>query len=123
MYAFITILVIIVCILLGAVVLIQNPKGGGLNATMGGVGQQLLGARRSTDVVEKLTWGFATALIVLCLSTSFFVDKNSSKKAEALPKSEVEQMQMNQPFTGTVPGTNPPTTAPTQTPITPAPAQ
>ena len=86
MYTVITILVIIVCVLLGAVVLIQNPKGGGLNATMGGVGQQLLGARRSTDVVEKLTWGFAVGLIVVRLWTSFFVDKGKTKKTEALTK-------------------------------------
>ncbi len=122
MYAFITILVIIVCVLLGAVVLIQNPKGGGLNATMGGVGQQLLGARRSTDVVEKLTWGFAVALIVLCISTSFFVDKGNIKKTEALPKSEVEQMQMSQPFTGTVPGTATPSATPAQQQPQPQPA-
>lgn len=118
MYAFITILIILVCILLGAVVLIQNPKGGGLSASFGGVGQQLLGARRSTDVVEKLTWGFAIALIVLCLSTSFFVDKHASTKKDQLPKSEVEQQQMNKGFGGTVPGT----TAPAQPGAQPAPA-
>lgn len=123
MYTVITILVIIVCVLLGAVVLIQNPKGGGLNATMGGVGQQLLGARRSTDVVEKLTWGFAITLIVLCLSTSFFVDKGNTKKTEALPKSEVEQMQMNQPFTGTVPTASPAGNAAQPQPQPAAPAQ
>ena len=55
MYAFVTILIVVVCVLLGAVVLIQNPKGGGLSSSFGGVGQQLLGARRSTDIVEKLT--------------------------------------------------------------------
>ena len=92
MYAFVTILIVVVCVLLGAVVLIQNPKGGGLNASFGGVGQQLLGARRSTDVVEKLTWGFAVALIVFCLSTSFFIDRKSTKK-EAVQKSEIEQME------------------------------
>jgi preprotein translocase subunit SecG len=92
MYSFITILIIIVCALLGAVVLIQNPKGGGLSASFGGVGQQLLGARRSSDVVEKLTWGFAVALIVLCLSTSFFVDKNVTTSKE-VQKSEIEQNQ------------------------------
>lgn len=92
MYAFVTILIVIVCVLLGAVVLIQNPKGGGLSSSFGGVGQQLLGARRSTDVVEKLTWGFAVGLIVLCLSTSFFVDKKAVKK-EAVQKSEIEQME------------------------------
>ena len=107
MYAFITILIILVCILLGAIVLIQNPKGGGLNASMGGVGQQLLGARRSTDIVEKLTWGFAAALIVFSLSTAFFVDKGTAKK-DVLPKSEIEQSQLNKGFQGTVPANNPP---------------
>jgi preprotein translocase subunit SecG len=97
MYVFITILIIVVCVLLGAVVLIQNPKGGGLSASFGGVGQQLLGAKRSTDVVEKLTWGLAFALIFLCLSTTLFVGKKTAVKKDALPKSEIEQMQMAKP--------------------------
>ncbi len=98
MYVFITILIIVVCVLLGAVVLIQNPKGGGLSASFGGVGQQLLGAKRSTDVVEKLTWGLAFALIFLCLSSTLFVGKKgSTAKKDALPKSEIEQMQMAKP--------------------------
>ncbi len=101
MYVFITILVIIVCVLLGATVLIQNPKGGGLNASMSGVGQQLLGARRSTDVIEKLTWGFAFALILFCLSTSFFVEKGKATKKEVIEKSEIEQQ--NNKFGGTIP--------------------
>ena len=99
--------------LLGAIVLIQNPKGGGLNASMGGVGQQLLGARRSTDIVEKLTWGFASALIIICLSTAFFVDKGANVKKDVLPKSEIEQSQMNKGFQGTLPSTN---NAPAQQP-------
>ncbi len=109
MYVFVTILIIVVCVLLGAVVLIQNPKGGGLSASFGGVGQQLLGARRSTDVVEKLTWGLAFALIFLCLSTTFFVGKKVATTKEALPKSEIEQMQ--KPFSGGIPSTP---AAPTQ---------
>src|ERR1700752_631272 len=98
MYAFITILIVVVCVLLCLVVLIQNPKGGGLSSSFGGVGQQLLGARRSTDVVEKATWGLAFGLIFLCLSTSFFVNKPAVNSKTALPKSELEQQQMNQPF-------------------------
>jgi preprotein translocase subunit SecG len=97
MYVFVTILIIVVCVLLCAVVLIQNPKGGGLSASFGGVGQQLLGAKRSTDVVEKLTWGLAFALIFLCLSTTLFVGKKTAAKKEALPKSEIEQMQTAKP--------------------------
>jgi preprotein translocase subunit SecG len=93
MYVFITILIIVVCVLLGAVVLIQNPKGGGVSASFGGVSQQLLGARRSTDVVEKLTWGLAFALIFLCLATTVFVPKKSATQKEAVQKSEIEQYQ------------------------------
>ena len=103
MYVFITILIIVVCVLLAAVVLIQNPKGGGLSASFGGVGQQLLGAKRSTDVVEKLTWGLAFALIFLCLSTTLFVGKKSAAKKEALPKSEIEQMNSGKPGAFTPP--------------------
>lgn len=113
MYAFVTILIVVVCVLLGAVVLIQNPKGGGLSSSFGGVGQQLLGARRSTDIVEKLTWGFAIGLIVLCLSTSFFIDKKSVKK-EAVQKSEIEQMEAGKggAFQNTLPPAGQQTPAP-----------
>jgi preprotein translocase subunit SecG len=52
----ILIFAIIASILLGLVVLIQNPKGGGLNSQMGGIGNQIFGASKSTDVVEKATW-------------------------------------------------------------------
>jgi preprotein translocase subunit SecG len=108
MYVFITILIIVVCVLLGAVVLIQNPKGGGLNASFGGVGQQLLGARRSTDVVEKLTWGLSFALIILCLATTVFVPKKAGKEKEKTEKTELEQYQMNKPFNPSQTQTPPP---------------
>jgi preprotein translocase subunit SecG len=93
MYTIITILIVIVCILLGAVVLVQNPKGGGLSGSFGGVGQQLLGARHSTDIIEKLTWGFAVALLVLCLSTSFFVEKGVAAKKADVETSEIEKVE------------------------------
>ena len=106
MYILVTILAIVAAIFLGAVVLIQNPKGGGLSGSFGGVGQQLLGARRSTDVIEKLTWGFAAGLLFFCLTTAFFVDKGKMVKADALPKSEIEEQQMKNGFNGNVPQQN-----------------
>lgn len=121
MYAFITIIIIVICALLGAVVLIQNPKGGGLNASFGGVGQQLLGARRSTDIVEKLTWGFAVALIVLCLSTAFFAEKGAAKKTE-IQKSEIETVEKGKSgFTPQAPAGQP--AQPQGPPATTPPAQ
>lgn len=56
-----------VSILLMAAVLIQNPKGGGIDPTFGGQAQQLFGAARSTDFIEKATWVLAGVLVVLCV--------------------------------------------------------
>lgn len=121
MYTFITILIILICVLLCAVVLVQNPKGGGLSASFGGVGQQLLGARRSTDIVEKLTWGFAAGLIVLCLSTSFLIDRKATKQ-ETVQKSEIEQMEATKGagFQNTLPAAGAPAQQPPAQPAAPA---
>ena len=68
MLSIITILIALVSVLLIAAVLIQNPKGGGIDASLGGgQAQQLFGAARSTDFVEKATWVLAGALIILCI--------------------------------------------------------
>lgn len=68
------ILITLVCVLLMAVVLIQNPKGGGIDSTFGGSGaNQMLGAAKSTDFIEKLTWGLAIALFILCIITAILV--------------------------------------------------
>jgi preprotein translocase subunit SecG len=77
MYSFISILIIIACILLMLVVLIQNPKGGGLSSTFGGLSNQILGVKRTTDFLEKATWTLIIAVALLSMSTAFLVDKNS----------------------------------------------
>lgn len=62
------ILIAVVCVLLSLVILIQNPKGGGVDSTFGGQGaNQIFGAAKSTDFVEKLTWGLAGVLFILCI--------------------------------------------------------
>jgi len=68
MLSAITVLTALVCVMLMGVVLIQNPKGGGLDSTFGGnAGNQIFGAAKSTDFIEKLTWGLAIALFLLCI--------------------------------------------------------
>ena len=62
-----TIVVIIACIGLIHFLLVQNPKGGGLNAEFGSA-IQLGGAKRTTDILEKGTWGLAIAIAVICLA-------------------------------------------------------
>lgn len=73
-----TILIGLNCVLLMVVVLIQNPKGGGVDATFGGsAANQMFGAAKSTDFIEKLTWGLATSLFVLCIVTAIIVSNTA----------------------------------------------
>ncbi len=69
-----TVLITLVCLLLSGVILIQNPKGGGVDSTFGGTAtNQMFGAAKSTDFIEKLTWYLAIALFVLCIMASLMV--------------------------------------------------
>ena len=72
------ILVVLACGLLGIIVLIQNPKGGGLSGTFGGFGNQIMGVKQTTDVLEKGTWLFAGIVGVLCLFSTFFITSGSA---------------------------------------------
>ena len=66
-------LILLASIILGLIILIQNPKGGGLSASFGGVGNQLMGVKKTTDVLEKGTWLFAGIVAVLCLTSALFI--------------------------------------------------
>jgi preprotein translocase subunit SecG len=68
MLSILTVFIALVSLLLMAAVLIQNPKGGGIDANFGGQAQQLFGAARSTDFIEKATWVLAGTLILLCIA-------------------------------------------------------
>ncbi len=69
-----TVLIALICVLLMGAVLIQNPKGGGIDSTFGGSAtNQMFGAAKSTDFIEKVTWYLAIALFVLCIITSLLI--------------------------------------------------
>ncbi|PRD51414.1 preprotein translocase subunit SecG [Sphingobacterium gobiense] len=67
MQTFLIVLIILVSVLLGFIVLIQNPKGGGLASGFAG-SSNLMGVQRTGDFLEKGTWGLAIALMVFCLA-------------------------------------------------------
>lgn len=73
MLTFIGILSIIVSIGLVFVVLVQNPKGGGISSNFGAPGQ-LGGVKRANDFIEKATWTLAGTLGVLALIAVIMVD-------------------------------------------------
>ena len=73
-----TILIALNGLFLMLIVLIQNPKGGGVDSTFGGQGaNQMFGAARSTDFIEKLTWGLAISLFVLSIITAIIVSNSA----------------------------------------------
>ena len=74
MYTLIVILILIVSVLLGLIVLVQDSKGGGLVSNFGSA-NQMMGVRQTTDFLEKATWGLAAALVVLCLISSITIPK------------------------------------------------
>ncbi len=75
MFTFIIVLLIIVSILLGAVILVQNSKGGGLTSGLS-ASNQIMGVRKTSDALEKLTWGFAVTLIVLAIVGNFAIPRS-----------------------------------------------
>lgn len=80
MYALLVSIIILVALLLILVVLAQNPKGGGLSSQFGGSGStQIMGVKKTGDLLEKFTWGLAIALLVLTLSTKFVVEDTRSQ--------------------------------------------
>lgn len=108
------ILIVLFCVLLGLVVLIQNPKGGGLAGNIAGFSNQFMGVKQTTDVLEKGTWIFAAAIGTLCLVSTLFMKSGSDDKFIKGINTTGQQQQQ------TIPGTAQPATT---EPSTPAPVQ
>lgn len=82
------VLITIVCFLLVVVIMVQNPKGGGLSSSIGG-SQMLGGVQKTTDFLDKSTWTLATILIVLILLSSLsFTGSLSDSDSKIIEKSE-----------------------------------
>lgn len=74
-------IIMLVSVVLVLVVLAQNSKGGGLTSQFGGSGtSQLMGVKKTGDLLERITWGLAITLMVLTLSTKFIVKTNNGNE-------------------------------------------
>ena len=88
----IAVLAILVCFLLVVIILIQNPKGGGLSSGFAG-SNNVMGVQRTGDFLEKGTWVLAVTLMVLALMTNVVVPRGGVVNQE---KNDI-QKQINQP--------------------------
>lgn len=80
MYIFLSILIVIACVLLIGVVLIQKSKGGGLASDYSG-GNQYFGYRKTTDFIEKATWCLAIFICIVSIFASFAIKQPTNKSA------------------------------------------
>jgi len=90
MYIVLLVIVIIVCVLLGLIVLIQNPKGGGLTSSFSSQ-SQLMGVQKTGDFLEKGTWVLAISLMVLSLIINVAVKGGTSKTDTQQYKEQVDK--------------------------------
>lgn len=85
MYIFIAVLILIASILLILIVMIQNSKGGGLASGFSS-SNQIMGVRKTTDFLEKATWGLAGTIIVLSILITAFIPRGQQTQ-----QSEIRQ--------------------------------
>jgi len=89
MYIFLSILILVVCVLLGLIVLVQNSKGGGLAANFS-ASTQIMGVRRTNDFLEKATWTLATALLVLSIAASLTISRGGSSVGQSAIQDQIQ---------------------------------
>jgi preprotein translocase subunit SecG len=86
------ILAMVASVLLVLVVLAQNAKGGGLSSQFGGSGaSNLIGVKKTGDLLERLTWAFAIAIMVFSLGANLL--DATSDSDELLDKAKNERLQ------------------------------
>ena len=79
-YYLFVILIVIASLLMIGIVLIQESKGGGLSSNFS-AGNQLAGVRKTTDFIEKATWGLAIAMVVLSVLCAYFAPTAMTEKS------------------------------------------
>lgn len=98
------VLIVLACVILGFIVLVQNPKGGGLAGNIAGFSNQFMGVKQTTDVLEKGTWIFAALVGVLCIVSVLFI--NSGGGNDDLMR-DIKPTTTQSSGTGTTPAPRP----------------
>ena len=82
MFYVLIILAIIICVLLAFLILIQEPKGGGLTSGFAG-SNNIMGVQRTGDFLEKGTWTLIVSLMVIVLLVNVVIPKGGTRNQEA----------------------------------------
>jgi len=77
---FFVVILLLACILLGLIILIQNPKGGGLTGNVAGFSNQFMGVKQTNNVLEKGTWILAIVVALFCIFSTVLIPKSGSSR-------------------------------------------
>lgn len=124
LHVLLTIVHILICLVLCAVVLLQSGKGGGLAGAFGGGGgapQQLLGSRGITTLLHKITiycavGFFVTSFMLFMTDSAGGGRKSSSVIGEAATKGQIEVPVQQNPLESAPAPSQAPANAPAQQP-------
>ncbi len=109
MFTVLTILIVFAAILLTIVVLLQNGKGEGMASNFTSA-NQTLGVRQTADILEKVSWGLVTFILVVSIISAFTV-RTQSSGVDVTDKIEAVEEQPefpSAPVQQTVPGQDAP---------------
>lgn len=90
MITLITVLIVIAAIALVLIVLVQKSKGGGLSSSFSS-SNAIMGVRKTTDFLEKATWGLAGFIMVMSIATVIIRPKTTA----GVPQSEISAPVQN----------------------------
>jgi preprotein translocase subunit SecG len=110
LYYFLIGIIILAALLLCFVVMIQNSKGCGLSSAFAS-SNQIMGVRKTTDVIEKMTWGLAGFIVVVSVASAYVIPQATAEssvvKEQALKESATNPLNAPAGFAA-------PTTAPAE---------
>ena len=91
-YLFVALIVIAALLMIG-IVLIQESKGGGLASNFSS-SNSIMGVRKTTDVVEKTTWGLAAAMVLISVICAYAAPQ-ATGDSSVLENSAIETQTTN----------------------------
>lgn len=90
MYSLFVGLIVLAAVLMCFVVLVQNSKGGGLSSSFA-ASNQIMGVRKTTDFIEKLTWGLAVFMVVVSIAAAYVVPSATQGTSVVMDQAVKEQ--------------------------------
>lgn len=79
-YTLLVILIVLASFLMIGIVLIQESKGGGLSSQFSS-SNSIMGVRKTTDIVEKTTWGLAIAMVIISVACAHVAPESTASQS------------------------------------------